>query len=169
MPVLYPFSEMRRIAVLPVIDSRGDKTTKLDIAKIHKNVMGRLARRRYEPTASDEGVAAIQGWTEDDFKKADTDIIKRIGPENERWTLVICVSDFKSKFRIGVSVTAQVYGFLFDKQRGRIAWSDVGSGYDKKGGVLEGAMSIAEAKDTAIISAFSKMFEAFPVLPEGGK
>jgi hypothetical protein len=164
MPVLYPFSEMRRIAVLPMIDSRSDKKAKLDIAKLQKNIIGVLAARGYEPVASDEGVDLLQGLTEEDFKKADANMIKRIGPENERWILVVCMSDYASKFRIGLSVTAQVYGFLFDKQRVRIAWSDVGSGAGK-GGILD----MSEAKDDAIWGAFRKMWEAFPRLPTPNK
>jgi hypothetical protein len=168
-PVMYPFSEMRRIAVLPVVDSRGDKKEKIDVRRIQATSMKILSDRRYQPVASDQGVSALDGLTEDDLKKASPGLINRLGPESERWVLVVCFSDATSKVALGRSETAQVFGFLFDKERGKVAWSDTGTGHVVEGGVngmITGTIFKSRMKSGARYEAVSVMLQAFPKLPK---
>ncbi len=167
-PVMYPFSEMRRIAILPVVDSRADKKEKIDFRKIQKYSMEILSERRYLPVASDQGVNALEGLNEDDLKKASPELLKLLGPESERWVLVVWVGDVASKRTFGSSANAQVFGFLFDKERGKVAWSDTGTGHAVSGG-LAGMMLKSSTREEAVGMAILRMLEAFPKLPKAAK
>jgi len=164
-PVTYPFSELRRIAVLPVIDSRGDQKQKINAYGIQKDVMKILSKRRYQAVAGDRGTDVLRGLTEDDFKKAGADLIKKIGPQNERWALVVCATDVESKLTFGSSAHARIMIFLLDKERGRVAWSDIGTGHASMYG-LDGMMFKRAMKSNAIRQSVYKMLEAFPKLPK---
>jgi hypothetical protein len=182
VPVMYPFSELRRVVVPPVIDNTGNTKKIYDPEKIHKRTIETLEALRYEPILQTDS-KALQGLTQEDLKTANADLINRIVPEGERWALVVCFGDISIK--LGVA-NAQIFGFLFDKERGKLAWSNIGAdSYDNVTTNVGGGGALAEAsvfkgiaKNTAVNNAVYKLFKAFPKLPkeenlpaedEGGK
>jgi hypothetical protein len=167
-PVMYPFSEMRAVAVLPVLDSRAGKKEGVNFEKVRKDAMKMLSRKRYVPLASERGTESLAKLTEDDLKTATPDFIRGLGPNDQRWVLVFCLADAKSKITLGSSANAQAMMFLFDKKLGKVAWSDTGTGQSATAG-LDGMLFKKANRSTAIAMAMYQMVSAFPKLPKAQK
>jgi hypothetical protein len=165
-PVTYPFSELRTLTVLPVIDNTGGNK-KIDCEKVRRNVMKMLAKRRYVPLPGGDA-SALRGLNDEDLKTADAALVKRLVPEGERWALLVYVGDVASKTTFGSSANAQIFGFLFDRQNGKLAWKDVGTGKAASGGLL-GMMLKGEVTSEAVQMAMFNMLAAYPRLPKERK
>jgi hypothetical protein len=166
-PITYPFSEMRRIAVLPVVNGSGEEKIKYSPKKVRKYAMKMLKNLRYEPFESNDE-AVLKGLMAEDLKNADKALIDRVVPPNERWALIVCVGDVSSKLGLGSSANAQIYSFLVDKERSKIAWWDEASAYYSSGGLI-GMLEKGAVKNAAIQWALYLSLEAFPKLTKKGK
>jgi hypothetical protein len=167
-PVLYPFSEMlenRRVTVLPIIDNRPDKKENINIGQTQGFILKELKWKGYSPVRSDEVTRVLDGMTEDDVKNLRPDTVKQIGSQGERWVFVALISDVAAKRVLGSTAHAEMYGFLFDKDMGKVAWSDRGVGQVTSSGLM-GMTDKGAVKSESQRVAVQRILRAFPLLPD---
>lgn len=162
-PITYPFSELRSLELLPVIDNTGD-SSKIKPEKVRKELTKILSGRRYVVTHAGAD-AKLQGFSDEEFKTASEEVIRSLGPQGSRWIMVICVGDVGSKLTFGSVANAKVHGYLYDKERGKLAWHDSGFGTAAGGGVV-GMLMKSTITSAAVILALHQKTEVFPKLPK---
>lgn len=149
----FQFDLIDALEVLPAVDLRTDKTISVDLQKqIRQPVTKSLTKKGYRLTASTT-FGATPEVSEEDLREAKPEWVKGLGSSNARWVLVLCLLDVRNKLTFGSTGNAEVSGYLFDKQAGRLSWRDKGIGQVGQGGLagmlLKGTMDNA-ALDIAL-------------------
>lgn len=153
--------EISEITLLPTLDLRVDRDVNVDTQKaIREDGMSRLKKKGYQVVLHDNlgGMAEI---TEYDLKSGDPNWIKRLGPSEARWVMVLVLVDVKTKLTFGSTGNAEVAGFLYDKERGVIVWRDKGIGQVGQGGLV-GMMMKGMMDDQAISAAMFNLLSSIP-------
>ena len=154
-------SEIDRITLLPAIDARIDTSLVVDThGQIRERVMDHLEGKDYQCTLS-ESIGDVGQITEDLLKSGDSSWIKRLGPPEARWTMVLMLIDVSSEMSVGSSGNAEVAGFLFDKEKGIILWRDKGIGKAGQSG-LAGMFFKGNMDEQAIREAMEDLMSTFP-------
>ncbi len=78
--------------------------------------------------------------SEDDLKDPLEPWIRKLGPPEARWVLLLALEDASSHLTFGASGKAVVMAMLFDRQKGKLVWRDVGAVGSGQGGLLGLAM-----------------------------
>ncbi|MGA2468551.1 MAG: hypothetical protein ABSH06_29945 [Thermodesulfobacteriota bacterium] len=127
-PGLNP-SSISKITLLPVLDSRIEKKTDVNIPlHILEAGMRILNMKRYKVILSDN-MGGVEQITENDLKSEDSEWIKQLGPTEARWVMALVLVDYRTKLIfLSLEGYAEVAGFLYDKENGRIVWRDKGIG-----------------------------------------
>lgn len=149
------------ILMLPPVDARIDKKIEVNFDKQLRDEATKLvAKKGYQIAASPttDGPADI---TEDELRTADGEWIKRLGPPEARWVMIVSLIDVTTNLTFGSTGNAEVEGFLYDKEQGTLVWRDKGIGQVGQGGLL-GMALISMMDDEAISCALSKLFESLP-------
>jgi hypothetical protein len=163
-PLVYPFSEAKSILLLPVMDARHDKKAGVNLEKLRNDAVRHFQHDRYRLSKGAEA-DALTGLTTDDLKDATPELIGRLGETGDRWVMVICLDDISSKITFGSTGNAEVTGFLFDKQLGKLAWTNKGIGQAGQGGLL--GMAIKPAmKGEALSAALARLLATIPSQPK---
>jgi hypothetical protein len=119
-------STIDKITLLPAIDARIDASIKVNIQKqIRGEGMDQLKDKGFLITLSDT-IGNVGQITEDLLKSGDSQWIKKLGPPQARWTMVLMLLDLSARRMPGGIGIAEVAGFLFDKEKGIIVWRDKG-------------------------------------------
>lgn len=198
------FAAIDQIVILPVVDARAGKKDDSDIDSLLVATVDSLKRKNYTVTVilassssspaggpscpigltcrSNEKWKAVEAV--EDLNEAKPDWIKRLGPPEARWVMVVGLNQLqgrnfapiyatKGPFKGGVghgsTGIAEVFGFLFDKQDGSVLWKNTAAGEASEGGGLvelgdKGGM-MAEALDLAV----SNLLSSIPKLPKKHK
>jgi len=161
------FLAIDQITIIPIVDLRVDKKDNINLDNLAKTAAGDLKQRNYATVLS--GAKGVAGdIAEEDLNDAKPEWVKRLGPAEARWVMVIGLGDVHSKITFGSTGNAEVTGFLFDKQDGSVLWKGTGVGQAGQGGLLgmafKGMMS-----EAAIESAFMNLFGSIPKMPKKGK
>jgi len=128
------------INLLPPIDARIDKEVEVDLEKqLRGEIRSMLKRRGYKVSDSDR-VDNMEQLTEDELKSALPGLIRRLGPPGARHVMVVLLLDVKTKFTFGSTGTAEVAGFIYDKESEKLIWRDKGIGKAGQGGLIGMAM-----------------------------
>jgi len=161
------FLAIQNIAVLPIVDARAGDKASLNIAKLQTNVVKALQRKRYPvsaaSTAGDAGQIAVE-----DLEEAQSAYVKKLGPANERWVMVVLLDDIHSKMTFGSTGNAELEGYLFDKDSGECVWKGKGVGQAGQGGLLGMSMK-GMMKSEALDAAVMSLLASIPTRPKPGK
>lgn len=154
-------SEAQEIALLPVIDARIDTTVEVDVEKqIRKEVKEKLEKMDYDVSLAST-MGDVQDILEEKLKSASPQWIRRLGPLEARWVMVLALVDLTTKLTFGSTGNAEITGYLFDKESGKKLWQDKGIGQVGQGGLL-GMMMKGGMGDEAIEAAVKDLMRSIP-------
>ncbi len=161
------FSAITNISVLPIADARAGKKAGVNLEKLQGNVVSTLKRKHYpvDPATSSgvSGEIAIE-----DMESPNSPYIKKLGPANERWVMVVFLDDVNSKITFGSTGNAELTGFLFDKEQGELVWRGKGVGQAGQGGLMGMTMK-GMMKSEALDAAVANLLGSMPTRPKPGK
>jgi hypothetical protein len=161
------FAAIDQIVILPVIDARAGKKDKVNLESLGKTTAGVLKRKNYTAIRTDNTGTAGE-IVEEDLNDARPEWIKRLGPPEARWVMVIGLGEIHSSLTFGSTGNAEVIGFLFDKQDGSVLWKGTGVGQAGQGGLAGMAMK-GMMKGEALDNAMGNLLGSFPNLPKKKK
>jgi hypothetical protein len=146
------------IVLLPALDARIDKKEKVDTqAQMCNRGKDKLKEKGYQVSLSDN-MGEVTQIAEDDLKSADPQWIKRLGPSDARWVMVLVLVDVSTELTFGSTGNAEVAGFLFDKETGVEVWREKGTCQMGQGGLagmamkgLMGSWAIKEATNNLLL------------------
>jgi hypothetical protein len=160
---------IQSITILPTVDLRSGKKDSVDLAKIGKRALNVLKKKNY-PAVQADSTGAAGEIAEEDLNDSKTEWIKRLGPPSDRWIMVACLYDVHSKLTKfpGSTGNAELGGYLFDKETGRVIWNGKGVGQAGQGG-LYGMMLKGTMKGAALDTAVNNLLSSIPKRPKPGK
>ncbi len=164
-PVEPRFMAISRIEILPILDFRIDKKDKVNFQGLSKIATGIVQRKNYVAYATDDRGTAGE-IAEEDLDDAKPEWVKRLGPSDSRWVLVLTLNDVHSKMTFGSTGNAEMGGFLFDKRDGSVVWKKTAMGKEGQGGLLGMAMKGAMI-DAAAQTAVTNLLADIPERPKG--
>src|SRR5271157_2843517 len=128
------FMAIQNILVLPMVDSRVGEKVSVNMDKLQATAVSVLARKRY-PVTWTSTIGEVGQLVEEDFENVKPEWVKKLGPPSARWVMVACLRDFVSKWTMtyGQASTAEVSGYLFDKETGELMWKGKGVGAEHGG------------------------------------
>jgi hypothetical protein len=159
---------IENISVLPIVDARAGDKKKVNMGDIQTTVIRLLNKKKHYPasaasTSGDVGQIAVE-----DLESAIPSYVKKLGPPDARWVMVICLDDVVSKLTLGSTGNAELSGYLFDKDSGELIWKGKGVGQAGQGGLMGMAMKGA-MKGQALLEAIQKLLKGMPDRPKAGK
>jgi len=161
------FMNIESVSVLPIVDARAGKKAGVNLQNLQNSVVNILRKKRYlvnsSPNDGDAGQIA-----EEDLQAGEPQFIRKLGPADSRWVLVVCLEDVISKVTFGSTGNAEMSGYLFDKESGKVIWQSKGVGQAGQGGLLGMTMK-GMMSGEAIGSALSNLFAGLPAKPKPGK
>lgn len=87
--------------------------------------------------------------SEDELKTPQESWIRKLGPDNAHWVLVLALEDASSHLTFGATGKAIVMGSLFDRTNGKLVWRAVGVGSSGQYGLI--GMAVKSAMSPAAI------------------
>jgi hypothetical protein len=161
------FMAIQNISVLPVVDSRAGEKASVNLEKLQTSAVNVLKRKRYPATAASSS-GEIGQVVEEDLQDAKPEWLKKLGPQDERWVMAVCLRDVTSKLVFGSTGNAELSGYLFDKDTGEVIWKGKGVGQAGQGG-LAGMMMKGTMKSEALDAALFNLFVSIPTRPKPPK
>ena len=161
------FAAIQSISVLPIVDTRAGKKASVNMRKLQGSVVSTLKKKRYSVRAA--GTSGTAGQIDiEDLESPDPLWVKKLGPADARWVMVICLDDVTSKITFGSTGNAEMSGFLFDKDSGGLIWKGRGVGQAGQGGLMGMTMK-GMMKGEALQSAVFSLLSGVPKRPKPGK
>ncbi len=96
--------------------------------------------------------------TNDSLRAADPALIKRLGPPDARWIMVLALIDLNV---VGSQDKVEVAGFLYDKEKGLLLWRDSVICLVGDGGVF-GVLINDKRVDLAVSTAVDSLLGSIP-------
>jgi hypothetical protein len=91
--------------------------------------------------------------------------VRKLGPAEARWVMVVSLGDVTSKVTFGSTGNAEVSGYVYDKQDGKLIWKEKGVGQAGQGGLV-GMMMKGMMKSAALNSAIDNLMRSVPKRPK---
>lgn len=139
----FRFQEVDTIYLLPAVDLtvNKDKNPEARLQQVDCATPYPLKKRGYATVpekvrCKEPNHPTRMTVTEDDLKQPEEAWIRKLGPENARWVLVLALEDASSHMTFGSTGKAIVMGTLFDRQNGKLVWRAVGTGNQGQGGLI---------------------------------
>lgn len=155
----FKFEEVDTIYLLPAVDLtvNKDKNPEQHLQQVDCATPYPLKKRGYATVpekvrCKEPNPPTRMTVTEDDLKQPEEAWIRKLGPENAHWVLVLALEDASSHMTFGSTGKAIVMGTLFDRQNGKLVWRAVGTGKQGQGGLI-GIAAKGAMTDMAIDSA----------------
>lgn len=159
------FLAIGQIVILPVVDARAGQKGKVDLnSALRKTAQKNLKSKNYAVIVSDS-IGNVGEVVEEDLNDAKPEWIKRLGPPEARWVMLVGLRDVHSKITFGSTGNAEVFGSLYDKDSGSTIWSGTGVGQVGQGGLLGMAMKGAMST-SAIQTATFNLLGSIPKVPK---
>ena len=163
-------SSVEEIVVLPAVDIRQDRSASAegiqewmiehsDPDYERFSARARLSEKGYAVrTSSSLGVASI---TEDELAEQGVQWIKKLGPDDARWVMLLALEDLAEVGGFGASWSAECSGYLFDKSSGKLVWRHDAIGRAEVGGLI--GLALADlARQDAMFQFALELFEQVP-------
>ncbi|ANE56717.1 MULTISPECIES: hypothetical protein [Methylomonas] len=161
-PAFYRASELMPksigyITLLPAVDARIDKHVAAHLEEpLRQKAATILKRKGYPVVLSDSRESAT--LTNDSLRAADPAVIKRLGPPDARWIMVLALIDLNV---VGSNDKVEVAGFLYDKEKGLQLWRDSTICLVGDGGILDGLINDNRV-DLAVSAAVDSLLASIP-------
>jgi hypothetical protein len=154
-------NSINSIAVLPVLDHRIDQSQRLDLdAWVLPRAEGFLKKKGYSYTI-ERNRSLIANISRDDLASPSRDFIASLPPASARWVLILVLDDSSSKLTFGSTGNAEMSGYIFDKDKGKLTWRNKELGRVGQGGLI-GMMMKGLMERSAIEQATIQMFQTLP-------
>ena len=156
------WNQVDNIAVLPTVDARLDKKTKLELLDkwVHSRLEDCLLDKGYSfKILTDRSL--VQDFAEDSFSEIDSASITALKPQDKRWILIPVLHDFSSKITFGSTANSEISAYLFDKKAGKLVWRHKATGQAGQGGLF-GMAEILFVRKKAVTNAVSTLILALP-------
>ena len=149
---------IENIVILPVLDTRPDKQVNFDLKNMRDEMANRLEKLKHYRVSESDQMGDVGDVTAKDLSSATPEWVRRLGPPDARWVMVIGLSGAQGK---RVTTGAMVFGYLFDKQSGKVLWQGIGIGaptpplpvpYDTSQGALQNADNQANAQLAQVLT-----------------
>ncbi|TCV86179.1 hypothetical protein EDE11_104123 [Methylomonas methanica] len=146
-----------QITLLPAVDARIDKHVPAHLEKpLRQKAAAILKRKGYPVVLNDSGESNV--LTNDSLRAADPALIKRFGPPDARWIMVLALIDLNV---VGSNDKVEVAGFLYDKEKGLLLWRDSTICLVGDGGILGGLINDKRV-DLAVSTAVDSLLGSIP-------
>ncbi|MCQ8183687.1 hypothetical protein NP603_21450 [Methylomonas sp. SURF-1] len=161
-PAFYRASEFKpesigQITLLPAVDARIDKQVAAYLEEpLREKAATILKRKGYPVILSDSRESST--LTNDSLRAADPALIKRLGPPDARWIMVLALIDLNV---VGSQDKVEVAGFLYDKEKGLLLWRDSVICLVGDGGVF-GVLINDKRVDLAVSTAVDSLLGSIP-------
>jgi len=159
-PAFYRASEFKpesigQITLLPAVDARIDKQVAAHLEEpLRQKAATILKRKGYSVILSDSRESTA--LTNDSLRAADPALIKRLGPPDARWIMVLALIDLNV---VGNTDKVEVSGFFYDKEKGTLLWRDSAICLVGRGGIFgmlvnggRGNIAISDTVNTLLTS-----------------
>jgi hypothetical protein len=146
-----------QITLLPAVDARIDQQVAAPLEeRLRQKAATILKRKGYPVVLSDSGESTV--LTNDSLRAADPALIKRLGPPDARWIMVLALIDLNV---VGSNDKVEVAGFLYDKEKGLLLWRDSTICLVGDGGILGGLINDKRV-DLAVSTAVDSLLGSIP-------
>lgn len=162
------FTAIENISVLPVLDARAGDKKKVNVGDIQSTVTNLLNKKKHYPASAAGNWGEAGQVAVEDLENPVPSYIKKLGPMEARWVMVVCLDDVNSKMGFGSTGNAELSGYLFDKETGELIWKGKGAGQVGQGGLMGMAFKGA-MKGEALHAAILKLLKGMPDRPKPGK
>jgi len=162
------FMAIQNISVLPIVDARAGDKKSVNMGDVQKTLIGLLNKKKHYPASAAGTSGEVGQIAVEDLESAVPSYVKKLGPADARWVMVICLDDVVSKWSFGSTGNAELSGFLFDKDSGELIWKGKGVGQAGQGGLMGMAMKGA-MKGQALLEATQRLLKGMPDRPKPGK
>ncbi|QSA98105.1 hypothetical protein [Methylococcus sp. EFPC2] len=152
-----------QIALLPAVDARIDKTVAVNLEDRLRKVAAKILKRKGYAVLLSDATRETAELTNDKLRAADPALIKRLGPPEARWIMVLALIDLNVS---GNADKAEVSGFLYDKEKGTRLWRDTSICVVGREGGIFGMLTNEKRGNTAIWAAGDQLLLS---IPERGK
>jgi hypothetical protein len=159
---------IQNISVLPIVDARAGDKKKVNMEDVQRTVTSLLNKKKHYPASAASASGEVGQIAVEDLESAVPSYVKKLGPADARWVMVICLDDVMSKLRFGSTGNAELSGYLFDKDSGELVWKGKGVGQAGQGGLMGMAMKGAMTGQ-ALLEAIQKLLKGMPNRPKPGK
>ena len=151
-----------RVYLLPIVDHRIDKTKALKLDEwLTKRAENALTERGY-PAVLVEDRATVEHISRDDLETPAADWVGSLEPASARWIMLLVLEDSIAKTTFGSTGSAEMSGYLFDRNDKTLAWRNKETGQFGQGGLIGMAMK-GVMERSAIERAASNVFQGLPV------
>jgi len=151
------------ITVLPVLDHRIENPEPEALnnhREMKRAIKIHVGKRRY-PMTVETSLDYLNVITRDGLEDQDPKMIAALGPEHARYVLLLVFEDSAVKFGVGKTTTAEMTGYLFDKESRSVLWRHTGS-FKMKSGIVTGIGS----KGTALLQVTRSVMITLPKKPK---
>lgn len=157
----FEFTSIDRIVVLPAVDLRVEKKINVNLDKQITGATEKIIRNKGYRTSLGNTMGEVGAVIEEDLKDAKPEWVKRLGPPDARWVMVVCLIDVATTLTFGSTGNAEVSGYMYDKETGVMVWKDKGIGQAGQGG-LAGMLMKGLMDEEAIGSAMGNLLASVP-------
>jgi hypothetical protein len=159
------FMAIQSISVLPIVDARAGDKKSVNMGDVQKTLISLLNKKKHYPASAASTSGEVGQIAVEDLESAIPSYVKKLGPPDARWVMVICLDDVVSKLSFGSTGNAELSGYLFDKDSGELIWKGKGVGQAGQGGLMGMAMKGA-MKSQALFEAIQKLLKGMPNRPK---
>lgn len=151
---------VERVALTPMI-----KATPVDVREslgeaVEKSLSKALERMKIEVVTPVRD-ATLALTEEEEVKELTQERLRSLGPENERFVLVVFLTDWSSRITFGSTCNMELSGYLIDKKVGRVVWHGKGTGAAGQGGLAGMLFKRWNDKD-AVQYSVANLLAGFP-------
>jgi hypothetical protein len=157
----FEFNSIDKLIILPPVDARVEKKVNVNLDKQLNGAAEKILRKKGYRTELSTTVGEVGAVTEEDLKDAKPEWIKRLGPAEARWVMVLVLVDVATKLTFGSTGNAEISGYMFDKEAGQMVWKDKGIGQAGQGG-LAGMLMKGMMDEEAIGNAIASITASIP-------
>lgn len=156
---------VERLVLLPPVDATIREGKKVDFDSAARKAARRYCKKLKLTLIEAENGPDRDAADVDALRDAAPEWVRSLGPDGERWMLLLVADDVTSKLVFGSTGNAEISAYLLDRDSGSIAWCAKGVGRVGMGGLagmmFKGLMA-SDALNAAIGNALTQMPHRVP-------
>lgn len=157
----YNANAIEQIAVLSVVDDRIDTEKEVKLDKWVKPFAKRRLKKAGYEFSFETDPQFVEAVSADGLEDEDPEMISSLGPDGNRWLLLLVLHDSSSKMTFGSAGAAEMTGYLFDKEKGVVVWRNKEFAEISQGGLMGMALK-GVMQRSAIEMTTDKILQGLP-------
>ena len=154
-------AQVDMLCVLPVLDHRVDQSKQLKLDEWVLPIAERNLEKKGYIYSIQRDPSLVEAISRDTLEAATPEWIASIEPQASRYILMLVLEDSSSKLTFGSTGSAELSGYLFDKQSRSLVWRNKELARLGQGGLIGMAMK-STMERSAIEQATIQMLRTFP-------